>query len=150
MYDTYQIKAGDTLENIAQSLGITVNILREINGLSTNHRLTPGEVIVVPVSNKGPFRSYTVKTGDTMYGIANRFGIPLDTLLQVNGLNKDDYIYPNQEILVPRENSNFYVTKEASTIDDVVKALKTTKQDFVNQNAVIYLQPDQLFYSQNN
>jgi len=148
MYDAYQVKPSDTLENIAQNLGVTVDILREINGLSSEYHLTPGEVIVIPVTNKNPFRTYIVKSGDSLYAIANRFGIPLDTLLQVNGLDKDEYIYPNQELLVPRGNINLFVTKEGSTLDDVVKALNTTKEAFVNQNPVVYLQADQLFYSQ--
>lgn len=147
MYEAYQVRPNDTIENIAQMLGVTANMLREINGLAPNYRLTPGEVIVVPGTKKQAFSVYTVKAGDNMYSIARNFNIPLDTLLQLNGLDKEDYIYPNQEILVPSADVNFYVTKEGNTLDDVAKALNTTKRKFIEENDVIYLMPDQLFYS---
>ncbi|WP_181762911.1 LysM peptidoglycan-binding domain-containing protein [Rhodococcus spelaei] len=48
------------------------------------------------VPNPGVSGSYTVVAGDSLPGIAQKFGIPLGVLLQANGLNVDSVIFPGQ------------------------------------------------------
>jgi LysM repeat protein len=145
MYEAYQVRPNDTIESIARALGVAANVISEINGLAPNYRLTPGEVIVIPSAGQQAFSTYMVKAGDNMYNIAKSFNVPLDTLLQINGLNPNDYIYPNQELLVPKGDANVYTTKQGDTLDDVAEFLKTNKQMTVEENDQIYLMPGQTF-----
>ncbi len=65
-------------------------------------------------------------------------------MIKLNGLDKDDYIYPGQEILIPNENVRIYITEEGSTLRDAASKLGDDVNSILMQNDTIYLQPDQL------
>ncbi len=143
MYSIYQVQVGDTLDTIAQKIGTTKQILLTINGL-TDTNLTPGNYIVIPMNVNLPFSTYTVKKGDNIYEIARRYGVDYETLLEINGLNADDYIYPEQEIIVPNQNFNVYVTRENDSLATVSAKLGANQGEIIRDNATIYLLPEQL------
>ena len=72
------------------------------------------------------------------------FNIDPNTLLMINGLNKTDYIYPNQEILVPNNNVVIYITKEGDTMDDVLNNLEVDLDTLIKENNKIFIEEDQL------
>lgn len=143
MYSIYQIENGDTLDTIASKVGTTKQILLTINGI-TDTNLIPGNFIVIPMNVNLPFTTYTVKKGDNIYDIAKRYDVDYETLLEINGLNKDDYIYPNQELIIPSQNFNVYVTKENDSLAKVAATLGANQVDLIRDNATIYLLPEQL------
>lgn len=51
------------------------------------------------------FRTYTVQAGDTLSGIAERFGSTVRTIASHNGISNPDFIYPGQQLRIPRGNS---------------------------------------------
>ena len=91
-----------------------------------------------------PFENYIVKAGDSIYSIARMYNTNPDTLLLLNGLNKDDYIYPNQEIIVPLNGVMVYVTKEGDTIDYIINNLGIDANELNKQNKKIFVISDQL------
>ena len=90
------------------------------------------------------FDYYTIYEGDTLYKIANSGGINPSLLAQLNGINVDDYIYPNQVLLVPKAGSILYITSDGDTLNEVSKGLNVDINDLISQNNKIYLQPEQL------
>lgn len=144
MYEVYTVKEQDTLESIANQFDTTVEVLSQINGFQQGYGLVPGNRIVVPVLRKHPYQYYTVKKGDNMYEIAKKNGIDYHLLLQLNGLEKDDYIYPNQTIMLPREGLQVYLTQDNDTLEDVVKKLDISLEHLLQENDKIYLLPDQI------
>ena len=82
--------------------------------------------------------------GDTLYDIARRYNVSVDNLALLNGLDKQDFIYPGQEILVPKKDVKFYITKAGDTIVSVADYFETTIENLLEQNSVIYLLPEQL------
>lgn len=143
MYKIYNVKMGDTIENLARKLGITPEVLATINGLSITDTLMPNTNIVIP--NADPlFDKYKIKKGDTIYEIARIYNIDPIQLSKLNGLDEDDYIYPGDEIIVPRQGTIFYVTNENDTLNEIANMLKITPNDIANQNKTIYLLEDQL------
>lgn len=142
MYDVYLIKAGDTLDSIANKYGITTSDIIKINGELTE--LKPGMYIVVPKIKNNFFDMYTIKKGDNLYKIAKEYGVDENLLAQLNGLNKTDYIYPNQTIMVPKKGVKIYVTGEGDTLQGVINGLRANLNTLMNQNSKLYLYPGQL------
>ena len=89
-YDTYTVEEGDSLYSIANKFNISVNDLIDFNALPTTI-LTPGETIRIPKglmpSNKE--NVYTVKPGDTLYRIANLYGVSVNDLITANNLTSN-------------------------------------------------------------
>ena len=98
----------------------------------------------MPKEEERLFENYVVKAGDTVYSIAKMYDVNPNTLLTLNGLNKDDYIYPNQEIIVPLRDVNIYITKEGDTVDSIINKLGVDANTLNNQNKRIFVIEDQL------
>lgn len=145
MYKVYQVKSGDTLGALASLLGINVNELAGLNGLMVSAPLVAGQYIIIPNKNENKyFTEYTIKKGDTIYEIARRLNVDPSSLLRLNGISKNDLIYPDEQIIIPRENVTFYVTGQDDTLADVSKKLNASIADIGMQNGTIYLTNDQL------
>ena len=149
MYKIYKIEPDDnSIEKIASKFNTTKDVLYKLNGTS-NIIIEEGTLIIVPENDGNVFEVYTVKKGDTAFSIASDFNISVENLLSLNGLNVNDYIYANQQILVPKENIDIYITKPGDTIFTVSSILNTTSENLVKENKTIYLIPDQLMYFKN-
>lgn len=90
------------------------------------------------------FDYYVVKNGDTLYEISKDNNIDASLLAQLNGFNKDDYIYPNQVLLIPKAGTMLYITANGDTLLEVANGMGADVLDFLEQNKNIYLQPEQL------
>ena len=142
MYKIYKVKSGDTLESIARKFNTSVNNLLDINGIDY---INVDQMIVVPNNtNNEWFEIYTVKKGDNLYSLANKYNISLVDLLNINGLDKDNYIYPGQEILVPKNSVSVIITREEETLDSASLRLGLDNDSLLKQNNTIYLMPEQL------
>ncbi len=92
--DYYVVKSGDTLWTIAKNNGLTVDELKKINGL-TNNSLSIGQVLKLSsastpdVSVPTDENYYTVKSGDTLYAIANKYNMSVDELKKLNNLTSN-------------------------------------------------------------
>lgn len=98
----YVVKRGDTLYGIAEQLGTTVDELKRLNNLTSNI-LSIGQVLLTNssgITGEVVENTYTVKAGDTLYSIAKKYGISVDTLKQMNGLT-NNLLSIGQTIIVP-------------------------------------------------
>ena len=144
MYRIYQVEYGDTIQGIAAKTGTTADNIRNINGLNTDADLVVGSLIIVPKEENQLFQKYTVKRGDSVYSIARTYNVDPSTLLLLNGLNKDDIIYPNQEITVPKGGVTVYVTRQGDTVGGIINNLGIDANTFNRENERIFVLEDQL------
>ena len=144
MYEVYTVKSGDTLSSISNAYGMNEDELRRINGFSPTYEVTTGYLLVVPVRSGRNYQYYTVKKGDSIYEIAKAKGIDYNLLLQLNGLEKNDYIYPNQSLMLPADNVSLYLVKENETLNDILKKFNLSIEELMNWNEKIYLREGQI------
>lgn len=140
MYSIYEVTENDTLANIAKSLGIDLSKLIELNGRLDN--VSKGQLIIVPNQNQN-YITYEVVAGDNLYQIAKKYGTTVDVIERLNGLEENSYIYPNQKLLIPKENNGLYITKENQTITELIDELGVNINDLLKNNR-IYLVADQI------
>lgn len=93
--DTYTVKAGDSIERIANNHGTSPASLAKLNGLKSNAIIHPGQKLKVPgkstvasaASTSPPVaksQSHTVQTGETFYSISRKYGVSVDKLIAAN------------------------------------------------------------------
>lgn len=141
MYGIYQVFNGDTLETIANEVGTSVQKLKELNGITTDVMLRPGSFIIVPKYDS-TYEKYTIKSGDNMYAISKKHGVDYKSLLKLNGLEENDYIYPNETILIPRQQ-NAYVT-EQETLQEIATKLGKSISEIISKNPNLEVVEDQI------
>lgn len=145
VYKIYIVEPGETIESIARNLKISSELLYDINGFNSNRILTVGDQIIVPAVNTN-YVSYIVKRGDNPYSISKKFNVKVDDLLTINGLEKDDYIYPNQELMIPNMSNKYYLSKNNDTIGSVINKLGIPLEKILEMNETIYILPDQMIF----
>lgn len=92
---TYTVQAGDTLSGIASKYGTTYQELARINNIANPNVIYPGQVIKI---NGGTVEKiYTVKSGDTLSGIANKYGTTWQNIYN----NNRDIIGSNPNLIKP-------------------------------------------------
>lgn len=103
---TYTVQRGNTLSQIARAYGVTVSHIVEMNNIQNPNLIYPGEKLRITEStntNLNPVLQnnyYAVQRGDTLWGIARRYGITVQYLVNLNGIRNPNLIYPGQIIKV--------------------------------------------------
>lgn len=96
----YTVKRGDTLWGIARKTGSTVEKIVAANNIKNPDLIYAGEVFLIPeITNTG--RYYTVRAGDTLWGIAQRFGSSVNAIAAANGIKNHNLIYAGEVFLIP-------------------------------------------------
>ncbi len=85
---TYAVRPGDTLWQLAKRYGTTVDAIKQASGI-TSDDLSIGQILRIPVSQNEQYFLYTVRPGDTLWLLANRFGTTVDAIRNLNGLSSD-------------------------------------------------------------
>lgn len=83
---SYTVRPGDTLWLLANRYGTTVDEIKRLNRL-TGDMLQIGQVLQIPVSQAQQYITYTVRSGDTLWLLANRYGTTVDAIKRLNGLS---------------------------------------------------------------
>ena len=86
----YVVRSGDTLWLIARRFNTTVDAIKRLNGL-TNDNLNIGQVLRIPETESadGSYFEYVVRSGDTLWQLARRYGTTVNAIKSLNGLSSD-------------------------------------------------------------
>ena len=122
---TYTVKSGDNLYSIAKTFNTTVTELKQANNLTSN-TLSINQVLIIPNTSEieTPINGnkYIVKSGDTLYSIANKYNISVNELKQFNNLTSNT-LSLNQELIIPSniEENIIYTVKSGDTLYSIAR-----------------------------
>lgn len=145
--NTYTVKSGDSLWSIARKYDTSVSELQNLNNLSSTI-LQVGQVLKVPQSSSNNENSsantYVVKSGDSLWSIANRFGTTVDELMRVNKLNSN-ILSIGQVLTLPgnTDSNQTYIVKAGDSLWNIARRFGTTvdalkeKNNLTNNNLTI-------------
>lgn len=143
--DYYIVKSGDSLWSIAKKYGITVNELKNANNLTTN-TLSIGQRLKIPVksstdTDQKNYINYTVKSGDSLYSIAQKNNLTVQELKNYNNLT-NDVLQIGQTIRIPivangqlpTDNYINYIVKSGDSLYSIGKKYGLTIQELIDYN----------------
>lgn len=161
---SYTVKSGDTLSAIASRYGMTVNALVMLNGIKNANLIYPGQVLRVadsgagstvtkkattPITSTGT-QAYTVRYGDTLSGIASRYGTSTSTLASINGISNPNWIYPGQVLkLSGGSSARSYTVRSGDTLSAIASRLGTSWTALKAKNGIAnanFIYPGQILY----
>lgn len=108
----HRVQSGDTMWDLARRHEVSVRRLAAWNDMAPGDTLRPGDQLVIWVDSArqgGPGQysgpddrlqkvQYTVRSGDSLYDIARRFGLSVGEIERWNGLDGDEYLQPGQQL----------------------------------------------------
>ncbi len=147
----YTVKKGDTLYSIANRFNTTVQALKSLNNLTSNI-LTIGQTLKIPTTEENTQTTYTVKSGDTLYSIANRFNTTVQVLKSLNNLTSNILTIgqilkiPTTDNNIPEEGTDEYTVQSGDSLYSIAQKFNTTVNDLIehNQLATTIIQPGQV------
>lgn len=131
---TYTVQPGDTLSGIAAKFGTTYQTLAAINGIGDPNRIWAGQVLKV-TGQPTTQNTYYVQAGDTLSGIAAKFGTTVSALVSANRIANPNVIYVGQKILLGGQ-SNAYTVQAGDTLSGIAVSHGTTWQALASKNHI--------------
>jgi LysM repeat protein/flagellar hook assembly protein FlgD len=131
------VQSGDTLWKIAQKYGVTLDALVKANNLDPNKYLAIGQKLVIPVANTNPATIHVVQSGDTLWKIAQKYGITLDALVKANNLDPNKYLAIGQKLVIPVANTNpatIHVVQSGDSLWKIAQKYGVTLDALVKAN----------------
>ncbi|WP_225408961.1 LysM peptidoglycan-binding domain-containing protein [Stigmatella hybrida] len=150
---TYSVRNGDTLSAIAQRYNTTVSKLAQDNGISNPNRIYAGQKLNVSGSASAgrpaaaSAQQYTVRSGDTLSGIAQRFGTTTGALAKANNISNPNRIYAGQKLSIPgagaaqpapapAPSSQQYTVRSGDTLSGIAQRYGTTTGALAKANNI--------------
>jgi putative chitinase len=121
------VQRGETLSSIAWRYGTTVHAIATANGIANPHLIYAGQRLAIPCGSTPPpagGQLYVVRYGDTLSGIAYRFGVSAYAIARVNKLQNPNLIYVGQRLVIPGGGSPpsggvWYTVRPGDTLSSI-------------------------------
>lgn len=148
----YTVQKGDTLGKIATQYGTTIQEIAQINGIENVNLIFPGQVLRIHTnsnihgseSNSTGKTYYTIKRGDTLWGVARRYGTTVQNLVEWNNIQNPNLIYPGQRLILygnftsSNSNSNYsyYTVQRGDTLWGIARRYGTCPRRIARINGI--------------
>jgi LysM repeat protein len=148
---SYRVRSGDTLGTIASRHGTSISAVVRLNGLTNPNLIRIGQVLRLPAPGgagapsvrrpAGGAATHVVRAGETLSGIAARYGIRASQIVAANGLS-GDRIYVGQQLrLLPAAGTgptsgSTYVVRSGDTLSTIARRHGTTVRALQDANGI--------------
>ena len=99
-YTLYTVRRGDTLWGISRKFDTSINSIVALNGIENPNLIYAGEVFKIPSAHSEQAVIYTVKRGDTLWGISRKFGTTVENLVKLNSVKNPNLIYVGEKLII--------------------------------------------------
>lgn len=136
---SYTVQRGDSLYSIAKKYGISAQELYNYNNLKSN-LLQIGQILNIPnTTTSSTPTTYTVKRGDTLYGISNQFGVSSRDLANYNNLTSTNLQIGQVLNIPPMQGTNpkntfIYTVKKGDSLYSIARKYDTTVDEIIKLN----------------
>ena len=141
----YTIQSGDSWWSIANRFGMDMYQLAQLNGMSINTVIHPGQKIKVkgtikngakPVKNTNT-SSYVVKPGDSWWSIAAKYGLSMYTLAARNGKTIYTVIHPGDRLTISGQTATrAYTVRRGDTLSGIASRLGVSVSSLASRNHI--------------
>lgn len=106
-YIRYTVKTGDLLWKIARDHNVEIQDIIKLNNMKAPYYIYIGQTILIPVEEKenkpveGTYFYYTVKPGDILWNIAQKYGTTVQKLVELNNIRNAYDLYVGRKLIVP-------------------------------------------------
>lgn len=135
----YTVKRGDTLSAIASRYGTTVQEIAQLNRIQNVNLIYPGQVLRITTNsnihgsetNSTGKTYYTIKRGDTLWGISRRYGVTIQNIVSWNNIQNPNLIYPGQRLILygnyssSSSNAVYYTVQRGDTLWGIARRYRT-------------------------
>ena len=146
----YTVKRGDTLSAIASQYGTTVQEIAQINRIQNVNLIYPGQVLRITTnsSNHGSETNstgktyYTIKRGDTLWGISRRYGVSIQNIVSWNNIQNPNLIYPGQRLIlygnyiISNSGNIYYTVQRGDTLWRIARRYRTCPKRIARINGI--------------
>ena len=124
--------------------------IAQINGIQNVNLIYPGQVLKITTnsSNHGSETNstgktyYTIKRGDTLWGISRRYGVSVQNIISWNNIQNPNLIYPGQKLILygnySSSNSNtvYYTVQRGDTLWRIARRYRTCPKRIARINGI--------------
>ena len=153
----YVVRSGDTMWDISRAFGTSVDALRRINYIERGSRIYVGQKLKIPsnatyfadrnsgsyasTSPSGKTGSYKVRSGDTLWDIARRFGTTTSRLRSLNRLGRSSRIYPGQVLTIDGSGSSnpeyvIHRVRRGESLSLIARKYRTSIRNIIDANNI--------------
>ena len=132
--NVYTVKKGDNLYKIAQNYDTTVSEIIKLNNL-TSTNLSIGQILEIPTKTASG-NTYTVKSGDSLYKIAQQYNTTVNELKNLNNISSN-LLSIGQVLKIPSstiEPPITYTVKRGDSLYKIAEQYNTTVNDLMKLN----------------
>ena len=143
---THIVQWGENLSYIAARYGTTVHAIVQANSIPNPNRIYPGQRLIIPCgSTYGPAYGctyYTVQYGDTLSGLACRYGVSENSIVQANSIANPNCIYAGQRLYIPcgaayaPVHGVYYTVRYGDTLSSIAWHQGTTTWAIAQANGI--------------